>query len=124
MDSLGETLPDKKRNWLLTITITFGVIVLLILVIFVVIPGFNNKNEVNNSIPVNQSINQSTNQSINQSNNTNNPNNFVCDVDFYNCNNFTTRTKAQAVYNACLPGDIHGLDNNGDGEACESLPEN
>ncbi len=51
----------------------------------------------------------------------------VCDCsgDLYNCSDFGTRAAAQACYDYCyvLTGrDIHRLDADGDGEACESLP--
>jgi hypothetical protein len=50
---------------------------------------------------------------------------YICDRDAYNCSNFNTQAAAQTVYNYCAAlgfGDIHKLDNNNDGEACESLP--
>lgn len=51
----------------------------------------------------------------------------VCDCsgDLYNCSDFSRQYKAQACYNYCVAqgrGDIHRLDSNGDGQACESLP--
>ena len=53
-----------------------------------------------------------------------------CLFDAYNCGNFTTQAEAQEVFDYCfnakgfegIPmGDIHGLDNDGDGIVCESL---
>ena len=46
---------------------------------------------------------------------------YDCSSDVYNCGNFTTRAEAQAVFDYCGPGDIHQLDADGNGEACESL---
>jgi micrococcal nuclease len=51
----------------------------------------------------------------------------VCDCsgDLYNCSDFGTRAAAQACYDYCYVRtgrDIHRLDADGDGEACESLP--
>jgi hypothetical protein len=51
----------------------------------------------------------------------------VCDCsgNIYNCANFTTHWEAQACYEYCLSigrGDIHRLDGDNDGAACESLP--
>lgn len=48
----------------------------------------------------------------------------VCSSNTYNCGNFTTHAQAQHVFDTCLPtmGDIHKLDSDGDGIACESLP--
>lgn len=38
------------------------------------------------------------------------------------CSDFDTQAAAQEFFEAQGPGDPHGLDGNGDGEACESLP--
>lgn len=50
---------------------------------------------------------------------------FVCSSNFYNCSDFSTQAQAQTVFNYCFVrgfGDIHGLDGDGNGLACESLP--
>lgn len=50
---------------------------------------------------------------------------YICDHDAYNCSDFNTQAEAQTVFNYCATlgfGDIHKLDQNNDGEACESLP--
>lgn len=51
----------------------------------------------------------------------------VCDCsgNLYNCSDFSTQHQAQACYNYCVAGgcgDVHRLDADGDGTACESLP--
>jgi micrococcal nuclease len=51
----------------------------------------------------------------------------VCDCsgNVYNCGDFATHAAAQACYEYCLSvgvGDIHRLDGDSDGLACESLP--
>jgi phosphatidylserine/phosphatidylglycerophosphate/cardiolipin synthase-like enzyme len=49
----------------------------------------------------------------------------ACTGNLYNCPDFTTQPQAQACYTWCVSqgaGDIHQLDIDGDGEACESLP--
>jgi hypothetical protein len=51
----------------------------------------------------------------------------VCDCsgDSYNCSSFSTHRQAQACYNYCISqgrGDIHRLDGDNDGVACENLP--
>lgn len=51
----------------------------------------------------------------------------VCDCsgNIYNCPNFATQPQAQACFDYCVDqgvGDIHGLDNDNDGIACENLP--
>lgn len=40
----------------------------------------------------------------------------------YNCTDFKTHAQAQAFFKAHGPGDPYGLDKDGDGIACESLP--
>lgn len=48
----------------------------------------------------------------------------LCDYDRYNCPDFSTQAQAQACYNYCVAqgaGDVHHLDSDGDGVACESL---
>lgn len=48
-----------------------------------------------------------------------------CSGDLYNCSDFANHNAAQACFNYCVAqsvGDIHGLDADGDGIACESLP--
>ena len=48
----------------------------------------------------------------------------ICSSNVYNCSNFTTHTEAQDVFEACggTLNDVHRLDGDGDGTACESLP--
>lgn len=50
----------------------------------------------------------------------------VCtEGDLYNCSDFDTQAEAQACYDHCWAlgyGDVHGLDGDNDGVACESLP--
>lgn len=53
-----------------------------------------------------------------------NGNNPTCSSDFYNCSSFTSQSAAQAVYEYCIAegyGDIHRLDGDDNGLACESL---
>jgi hypothetical protein len=47
-----------------------------------------------------------------------------CTTNTYDCSDFSTQAQAQACFNTCFPtkGDIHLLDSNSDGQACESLP--
>lgn len=49
----------------------------------------------------------------------------LCDSDRYNCSDFATHAAAQACFDYCVSlgkGDIHRLDRDGNGVACESLP--
>ena len=48
-----------------------------------------------------------------------------CHADLRNCSDFSTQAAAQACYDYCMVQvgyDVHRLDSDGDGEACESLP--
>ncbi|OGC85092.1 hypothetical protein A3F55_03080 [Candidatus Adlerbacteria bacterium RIFCSPHIGHO2_12_FULL_53_18] len=49
---------------------------------------------------------------------------YTCSSNTYNCSDFSTHAEAQAVFDACggVGNDVHKLDANKDGEACESLP--
>lgn len=49
----------------------------------------------------------------------------ICGYDAYNCGDFGTQAQAQACHDYCwtiVGYDVHNLDSDGDGEACESLP--
>lgn len=46
-----------------------------------------------------------------------------CVADIYNCSDFTTHREAQNIFEQCsgIEADVHGLDRDKDGVACESL---
>lgn len=49
-----------------------------------------------------------------------------CSGNLYNCPNFATQGQAQACFDYCVDqghGDVHLLDTDNDGVACESLPD-
>ena len=49
----------------------------------------------------------------------------ACTGNLYNCGDFSTQAGAQACFDWCVSqgaGDVHQLDSDGDGVACESLP--
>jgi hypothetical protein len=49
----------------------------------------------------------------------------MCEENVYNCSSFATQEEAQDVYDTCSTEDNrdrHGLDRDGDGVACQSLP--
>jgi len=50
---------------------------------------------------------------------------YVCDLNLYNCSDFKSQKEAQEVFEACggISNDIHRLDSDKDGQACESLPK-
>jgi micrococcal nuclease len=47
-----------------------------------------------------------------------------CSSNLYNCTDFKTHAESQSVFDSCggAANDIHKLDSDGDGVACESLP--
>lgn len=47
----------------------------------------------------------------------------VCSANTYNCTDFKSQKEAQAVYDQCggVSNDVHKLDRNKDGQACDSL---
>lgn len=49
---------------------------------------------------------------------------YSCSANIYNCTDFSTHAEAQSVYEMCggVSNDIHRLDQDKDGDACESLP--
>jgi micrococcal nuclease len=51
-------------------------------------------------------------------------NGYTCSANVYNCSDFSTHAEAQHVYLLCggVENDIHRLDRDSDGDACESLP--
>lgn len=49
----------------------------------------------------------------------------MCEENVYNCSDFATQSEAQEVYDTCYTAELpdrHGLDRDGDGVACQSLP--
>ena len=46
---------------------------------------------------------------------------YNCESDIYNCGDFETQADAQKVLDYCGPADIHRLDADGNGVACEGL---
>ena len=101
------TEPKAPTNWPVIILSVIGVIVLTLLVIFWIIPTyFSDKAKDNNSegiLPINT---------------------YDCSSDVYNCGDFTTQAEAQEVFDYCSQqgaGDVHQLDRDGNGQACESL---
>ena len=48
---------------------------------------------------------------------------YVCSSDAYNCGDFANMEDAQIVFDSCggVGNDVHRLDGDKDGEACESL---
>ena len=113
------TPPARPRNWPKIILLTLGVIVLLAVaayLIFVHDWSEGNNQNTNDNVEIaieNNCIVASTGEAC------------VCSEDTYNCADFSTQDEAQYVYNYCIDqgaGDVHRLDADGNGKACESLP--
>lgn len=49
---------------------------------------------------------------------------YHCSSNYYNCDDFRTHAEAQRTFEACggTSNDVHRLDRDGDGSACETLP--
>jgi len=48
--------------------------------------------------------------------------NYHCNEDYYDCSDFSSQAEAQKVFDACgESNDIHQLDKDNDGVACEGL---
>ena len=109
---------ERPKNWPMIILITVGVIILIVggylLVKFLISKSF-----------VPGSAGDLNNDEVNKINNLfNSTNNSVCNSDRFNCEDFDVQTKAQTVFDYCLKegfGDVHQLDNDGDGWVCEGL---
>ena len=99
----------KPTNWPVIILITIAVIVVIIAAYFIIDALGKRGDNLNNSegtVPAGSGT-------------------YNCDTDTYNCADFSTQAEAQEVFDYCNElgfGDIHQLDNDNDGEVCESLP--
>lgn len=101
-----------KVNWWIVILIFTGILTIIVLVtVFFIIPDY-----------VRGYFNDKVQERINKiSENAVSPN---CNSDIYNCSNFTIQAEAQDVFDWCVrqgKGDVHQLDADGNGEACDSL---
>lgn len=111
-------------NWPKIVLIALGVLI-FIAAVYVGITYLTNKvQESSNGLNINITGNNNQSSNGNSSNLGSNPV-YECANDTYNCGNFTTRAQAQQVLDYCTQqgkGDIHQLDKDGNGKACESLP--
>jgi len=102
--------PKRPTNWPKIILITLGIIILIALAVFFITRNYVGKGT---AAPLDDETREQIEGLFN--------NTYYCSSDVYNCGNFTTQSEAQAVFDACGPGDIHRLDADGNGEACEGL---
>lgn len=106
-----EPVKSKTRSWSAIIFVGFGIVLLIFIIwFFVVRPADSVARETEGFF--NETFGQGQGEEEE----------FVCEEDFYNCGDFETQTEAQEVFDSCGPEDVHGLDNDGDGVVCESLP--
>ena len=91
----------KPTNWPMIILIALGVIIAIGIVAYLILNPSTITDKVYDDIEPHENLD--------------------CSADVYNCDDFTTQSEAQAVFDVCEPGDIHGLDRDGNGEACEGL---
>ncbi|MEX2017605.1 MAG: excalibur calcium-binding domain-containing protein [Candidatus Pacearchaeota archaeon] len=114
-----EPKMPKTRNWPVIILIALGVIILIGLVVLWVMNIVSE--DLNDNLTNNNSgggLGDNNSIAVGE------PNPSACGEDLYNCGDFSTQAEAQAVYDVCIEqgaGDVHGLDNDGDGVVCESL---
>jgi len=104
-------------NWAKIILWGIGIGILISIFIFLILNPLNLFSEKANDLLNNSNGNQGI--AVGEPN----PNGYDCSADVYNCGNFTTQSEAQYVFDLCGPGDIHQLDGDGNGKACESLPQ-
>ena len=112
LQSTAPYTPPKTRNWPMIILITIAAIILISLVTYALISYSGkrggNIRDNNQGIAVGEP----------------NPNSYDCFSDVYNCGNFSTQAEAQYVFDYCKSlgsGDVHQLDNDGDGRVCEGM---
>lgn len=91
------------------VIVTIGMLVVISLIVFVVFKGFNP------SITSGSLVDEGAEVLIERG--------YVCDSNIYNCEDFENQSDAQAVLEACggAVNDVHFLDRDNDGVACEIL---
>ena len=112
--------PDKpQRPWGLIIILSLSIIGVLAIMWFFIIKPIGIISDKAGDL-----FNQTQNQGNNQGIAVGEPNPGACNEDLYNCDDFENQADAQAFYDTCVlagSGDIHQLDGDGNGKACESL---
>ena len=105
----------KPKNWPMIILIALGVIIVISAGVYFYINNDFSGSDDNKD-------NNNTDNFTGEGNDIA----FICDEDFYNCADFRAQDSAQTVYDYCKQqgaGDIHRLDADGNGKACESLSQ-
>ncbi len=110
----------STKNWPKIILWTLGILILTAIIVFFIMDPLSLISEKADNL-LNQTQNQEDNVNDNNSAGSLGNNTYDCSSDIYNCGNFTTQSEAQYVFDLCGPGDVHGLDADGNGKACEGL---
>ena len=116
---------EKTINWPLIILGVLGVIVLILAGVLMSLYRSEGKTNNNTSTTGNSGNNIAVGEP-NPSGQTMpvGSGDFNCDTDTYNCDDFGNQAEAQRAFDQCSSqgfGDIHQLDNDGDGKVCEGL---
>jgi len=114
------TEPEKPKNWPLIILITIGIIILIGVILYFALSYERRIDYAGIEPPSNLVYNNSGEQTMPADSG----NEYNCDTDTYNCDDFQTQAEAQEAFDQCSSqgfGDIHQLDNDGDGRVCEGL---
>ena len=109
---------QKPKNWPLIILIALAVVIVVGFIVLWIM------NIVSDDLGDNSNNVGEGDLSDNNSVAVGEPNPAACNEDLYNCGDFETQAEAQAVYDVCFSQtgkDVHGLDGDGNGKACESL---
>ena len=123
---IKKRMNKKIIFWILGIVIVLG---LLIFLIIKIAPwekqDTSASTEHNTSASTEHDTSASTEHDTSASteHNTSANTEYNCESDTYNCNDFSTQAEAQEVFEYCggIGNDIHRLDADGNGLACESL---
>lgn len=131
MSEFEYTPAEKpKLNWAEIILAVWGALIIIAVFFFFIWKPLSDISGRTNDI-LNQSENDSQGVVVGEPN-PNGENQTVpagsggqynCDTDTYNCTDFQNQSEAQTVFDSCFKnyGDIHGLDLDGNGKACENL---
>ena len=95
---------NKYLKWLFAFVLIAVILALAIWALFAIRDNIKINKQGQNTLPVQDSKD------------------IICNSDSYNCDNFESQEEAQKVLDSCgKETDIHRLDSDGNGMACESL---
>jgi amino acid transporter len=106
-----------KRAKITLIILEVFLILVLIFVILIPLGVFDKSNRLSDSEKetMNKDLQEKMNELFEED--------YNCESNIYNCGDFETQQKAQEVFELCggIENDIHSLDRDGNGIACEGL---